>query len=431
MGGAGFIAASDLRERFFVETLIKAGQDDGALRAAGNGREQARGDNIGAGRADRHHRARIARHRFNGARDQRLLARGRVDKAALGLNMGPGLDRNVEKIERDAPIIVEFAAEIVEPAPSDIFNDHFIDQSRQFAGQAPGVGGMSGDQQRFGSVTHHAIGVDRDNGLFEAARPFENEFAQNHPPLDIAGRAGQMRIERIVETRLAALAVERAKRQDIRQQQSRTFGAPRQFRRQGAAGASRRHIDFRLGQGQWPGTAAQARNHRAVEQRLGESRKKRRAGSNGENARRHGSILVRRGSDRTTPVGPRIGPLHFGDTDLIMFVPARLPELLRHNMLRLAFPRQNIFLAGEIGNGQPEAIGIARAFDAQASRLAERQSLHLRRHSGIAVVAVAPQRGEYDGIIGRRRRFREGRAFRFPRHAAPSIILRQTVAAVA
>ena len=43
-------------------------------------------------------------------------------------------------------------------------------------------------------------------------RPGEDQFAQNHPALDVARRARKIRIERIVETGLAALAVERAER---------------------------------------------------------------------------------------------------------------------------------------------------------------------------------------------------------------------------
>ncbi len=67
--------------------LIEPWQDHRALRRASDRLEQAGGANIRAGRADGDHWLAVARDLVDGAFDQRLLARRRIDKAALLLKI--------------------------------------------------------------------------------------------------------------------------------------------------------------------------------------------------------------------------------------------------------------------------------------------------------------------------------------------------------
>ena len=102
-------------EGSLVKALIEPWQHHGALRRAGDGREQARGDDIRAGRAEGDRPDSASRATLvDGAGDQHLLARRRIDKASLVLNLRPGCDGDVEKPQRDPPIIVEFAAEVLQ-----------------------------------------------------------------------------------------------------------------------------------------------------------------------------------------------------------------------------------------------------------------------------------------------------------------------------
>ena len=104
----------------------------------------------------------------------------------------------------------------------------------------------------------------------QIARPGENELAQDHPPLDIARRARQGGIERIVEAGFVLFAVERAQRQNFGQQNGGIAALARKLHRQRPAGAPGRDEDRRLGQRQRARFARQAGNHPPVEQGAGE-----------------------------------------------------------------------------------------------------------------------------------------------------------------
>ena len=171
MGGAGFVAIEDGRERGRIKVLIEPWQHPRALRRAGDGRQQPRRDDIRAGRAKGDDRDLLPCDIFDGAGDKHVLSRRRIANASRGKNPRPFRDGDIEKPQGDPPIIVELAAEVFQPPPLDILDDHFVDQRRQFARQAPGVGGMGRNQQGVGGLTRASVSVDRNDRLFEIARP--------------------------------------------------------------------------------------------------------------------------------------------------------------------------------------------------------------------------------------------------------------------
>ena len=123
----------------------------------------------------------------------------------------------------------------------------------------PGVGGGRRDEDQLARIEDtRAAGVDADDGVTERLRPDEDHFGKLHAPRDLPHRHGGIeRQAKIVarsllenEARLGLL--QRAERQNARQQSRRTAESARKFVRERARGASRRHKDRRLSQRERP-----------------------------------------------------------------------------------------------------------------------------------------------------------------------------------
>src|SRR5262249_10903168 len=97
----------------------------------------------------------------------------------------------------------------------------------------------------------------------------------------------------------------------------------------------------------------------------------------------------------STPSGPfppprsSVGPLHFGDADLVVRVPALLAEPLCHQMPGVLLPGADRGLVDEIRNRDAKPLLTARALRAKAARLLERKFIHRLRHRLVAIVAFA------------------------------------------
>src|SRR5262249_20835244 len=99
-----------------------------------------------------------------------------------------------------------------------------------------------------------------------------------------------------------------------------------------------------------------------------------------------GSLLP---SGPLPPLRSSVGPLHFGDADLVVRVPALLAELLCHQMPGVLLPGADRGLVDEIRNRDAKPLLTARALRAKAARLLERKFIHRLRHRLVAIVAFA------------------------------------------
>ena len=155
MAEAGLIGTriADLLPGFFVEQKIEPRQHDGAARRGGNGGEQPRGRAIRAGRADCDDRGAAAPglDPFNLRLDQKRLAPRGVDEIMPCENRRPLGDCDVEEIQRDPPIGIEFRQnQRIQFLPGDVLDNQFIDETGEFAGEMPSIGRRCADETGFG-----------------------------------------------------------------------------------------------------------------------------------------------------------------------------------------------------------------------------------------------------------------------------------------
>src|SRR5262249_61223900 len=121
------------------------------------------------------------------------------------------------------------------------------------------------------------------------------------------------------------------------------------------------------------------------------------------------------------PLRSSVGPLHFGDADLVGRVPGSLPEPLCHQMPGVVLPGADRGLVDEIRNRDAKPLLTARALRAKAARLLERKFIHRLRHRLVAIVAFGALRREDDRVIGRLGR--AGEAIRHQTLSLPAFLL--------
>ena len=274
-----------------VEIEIEAGQHDGAARRPRDCRQKPCRRAVAAGRAERDdgaaHSAGLDRPHL--LVDQAVAALGRVDEPRLAENLRPLLHGYVEKIEGDAPVAVEFRQhQRVELAPVDAFDDHFVDEAGELAGEMPGIERRRADEQGLARIGETlAAGVDGDDRVMDGARPGERHARALHAPPEFGCCRRQALRERrleaaILEDEALFRRVERAERQDARQQRRRPVEIAGKGVDQGARGAARRHVDCRIGHVERAERARKSVDQAAVEQGGDECREERHAGRDRE-----------------------------------------------------------------------------------------------------------------------------------------------------
>src|SRR5574341_352864 len=96
-----------------------------------------------------------------------------------------------------------------------------------------------------------------------------------------------------------------------------------------------------------------------------------------------------------------IGTLDLGDAQLEMCVPLLVAQALRLAVLGVGLPRGDVLGRVEIGDGDAEAVGPARALDAEEARLLARQLDHALGHRAVAGVALGALAAEDHRVIRR------------------------------
>ncbi len=182
----GIPIGRDALPSLFIETEIEAGQDDGATRGLRNRGEQAGGGAIAARRTDGDNRAFDAA-ALNGMHllGDEAHAPGRsIDEIMCGQDLRPLLHGNVEEIQGDPPIPVEFRQDQrIELFPGDVFDDEFVDETDEFAGKMPRIDRGRPDEQGFARIRDRlAVAIHGDDRMTQRIGPGKRQLGALHAP---------------------------------------------------------------------------------------------------------------------------------------------------------------------------------------------------------------------------------------------------------
>ena len=286
VGGRRRLGVADRVPAGVVEILVEAGQDDGAVRQAGDRLQQLRGRRDRAGRAGGDDRAR-RRPRRRAARASARISVSRradgIDAAVLGEMRRPVLGDDLQEIEgdagnsrRDPPARGRAIA-----VPADAGGLHVVDQPGEIAGKPRRVGGGAGNEQRL-------VGRERERmrggrrAPQASVRRGQRELAREARDRRRQGKAIGAGLDGRVEEMI--LLVDVADRADDRQDRRRRRRAARSASSRSARTARRvgRRIGD-VGERQRIVAGDRAPGGRRAARRRG--RQERRAGRNGEDAR--------------------------------------------------------------------------------------------------------------------------------------------------
>ena len=141
-----------------VKVNVESWNDDSAMFRARYRGKQFRRDCIGSRRTEADDRIVRLSDLLSRARDHGFLPRCTVNDASFLQDLWPSLECNIQKVESQSPILIKIAIKLMKVAPSDFFNDHFIDQFRQFTRKVPRIHRMGADKKRFGCMFDYTVG---------------------------------------------------------------------------------------------------------------------------------------------------------------------------------------------------------------------------------------------------------------------------------
>ena len=296
------VACADHRPRAVVEIEVEVRQNDRALGAARNRRNEAGGRAIGACRAgdDRRAAPRSALHRLDFVLDQKRDPLRPVDQAALGEPFRPMREGDLEKVEGDAPIgVIKIGGKRLELRPRRALDDHIVDQRGKIARKRIGLGGSRRDERRLGRIDDEPpIGVNLADCAAERPSPGAREASERMTTRQRSDRGRQGGAGGLLllsfEERRRFVRLESAERSDARQEQAPGPACREQRLRQRLSGALRRHVDGRVRQRHCAARAGEAVDQDAIEQGAAQNRQERRPGGNREDsglAKRHARLL--------------------------------------------------------------------------------------------------------------------------------------------
>ena len=137
---------------------------------------------IERGRACRDHRPVGSREARGLGLDELVAALGRLDRAALGEDLRPGLARDLQEPERELPVLVEpLGHQLVEAPPRHLAGRHVVHQPRQIIGKRKGSGGRIGDERCAACAAH----VGR-------SRPSQHKLREEEPAFERTQRRRQL-----------------------------------------------------------------------------------------------------------------------------------------------------------------------------------------------------------------------------------------------
>ena len=299
---AGALAVgADHRPGVVVEVFIEVRQDDGALRGARDGADEARGRAVGAGRArdDRRAAGNSSAQRLDFLLHRLRGARRAIDEIVFGEPLRPRGNRDFEEVEGDAPIGIERVGDqAVEPLPRDALDDHIVDQRRQIARERERLRRARRDQRRLALVERDAaVGVDLPDGAAQRLAPRSGQPRQRQPPRELADGGPSLEARRVrgVEDAEVRRRLERAERRDSRQDEARRPARGYELPRERRAGALSGYVDRRSREIQRT-AGGKAGDQHAREQRARQRRQEWRAGGEGEDVGGQGRARSRGGS---------------------------------------------------------------------------------------------------------------------------------------
>ena len=219
------VVGADVAPVVLLPVAVEAGQDDAALRQAGDDAQELGHLRDAAGDAggDDGVLRRLAAPAGGPGGEQAVAALDRVDEALLGHDLGPDLGEELQELERLLPVLGQLALDQpVQARERDVLGRHLVEEAHQLAGEPHGL-------------------LVRDPAVLGQHEAGEQEVA----PQRRQGRR-QVQLGRRVDQQLVGLDL--ADGLEPGQQQRPLAGGARQLVAQRQAGAAARQQDERVGQ---------------------------------------------------------------------------------------------------------------------------------------------------------------------------------------
>ena len=179
--GLVIFVAGDQRPRCVVEIHVETGQYHGAVRQFRDGRKKFGGRRHRSGGTGCDDRRIAVGETLGFGLDQQIAARGRFDRAQLLEALRPEFARNLEKAQRQLPILIEIVRhQPVEFFPVDLARRHVVHEAGEIVGEAERGLWRIGDQRRAMRAAHRG-----------RIRPFQNELREQQPALQRRDRSRQ------------------------------------------------------------------------------------------------------------------------------------------------------------------------------------------------------------------------------------------------